>query len=184
MTVARTAQLVWYATGRFYKTATGDLLDVGYFLHLQGIEGALFTGARSESTALFTFASQPFRTSSVPNGGLNVGIDDRGTFGIYLRETAGATFDDPRSFAAGTCVATFARVSIVATAETTALFSNVFSAELVSSSPFIFAGAAYDFRELVGYGITQWGLAAAEPLTPPPPYQSVVPFVGSAIRVG
>src|SRR5436305_6626062 len=97
--IAETAALVWYVTGRFYKTPSGDLLDVGYFLHLQGIEGALFDGGtRSESTALFTFASAPFQTSTVDNGGLSVGVDDKGSFSIYLRDGGGATFDDPSSF--------------------------------------------------------------------------------------
>ena len=120
MSAARVAQLVWYATGRFYKQPSGDLLDVGYFLHLQGIAGSLFSGKPSESTALFTFGANPFQTSK----------------------------------------------------------------RLVSAEDFQFAGARYNFRELVGYGITQWGLAAAEPITPPPQYESVVPFVGSAIRIG
>lgn len=184
MSTARVAQLVWYATGRFYKTESGDLLDVGYFLHLQGITGSLFSGKPSESTALFTFGSTPFQTCTVDNGGLSVGIDARGTFSIFLREAPGASFDHPDSFSVGRCIATFERVSIVATAETSTLFSNVFSARLVSAEDFPFAGARYDFRELVGYGITQWGLAAAEPITPPPQYESVVPFVGSAIRIG
>lgn len=179
MTVADIAQLVWYVTGRFY--ADGKMLqDSGYFLHLQGIEAPLFDGTPSESTAYFTFSSEPFGASTVPNGGLSIGIDKRGAFSLYLRDEPGASFDDPKTFADGQCIGTFERMSIVATAEAPGigLFSNVFSATLVSSEPFEFRGRRYDLRELIGHGITQWGLASAPAGTTGSP----VPFVGSAIR--
>ena len=176
MSAARTSQLVWYVTGRFYKQPAGAVLDAGYFLHLQGIEGELFDGERSEGTALFTFLANPFGSSTVANGELNVGIDDRGTFSLYLRDKGGATFDDPNSFGVGQCIATFARLSLVATTETSTMFSNVFSAAQVEASAFEFRGRRYDFRELVGHGITQWGVAV-------PGSSAAVPFVGSAIRV-
>ena len=178
MTIANIAQLVWYVTGRFY--ASGETLqDSGYFLHLQGIEGPLFDGDPSEATALFTFASAPFGASTVPNGALSIGIDMRGAFSLYLRDEPGASFDDANSFAAGRCIGTFERMSIVATAEAPGigLFSNVFSATLVDAEPFEFRGKRYDLRELIGHGITQWGLASA-----PAGTSGAVPFVGSAIR--
>jgi len=181
MQIANVAEVVWYVTGRFYANGA-TLLDVGYFLHIQGIEGNLFEGARSESTALFTFSAMPFAAETISNGGLKIGIDERGTFSVYLRESPGATFDDPNSFAAGQCIATFERLAVVPTTKTTTLLMNVFTARLVSSAPFEFRGAQYDFRDLLGPAITQWGTAATEPLTPPPNYSVVVPFVGSAIR--
>lgn len=183
--VAKTGEVVWYATGRFYARANGDLLDVGYFLNLQGITAPLFDGKQmSEATAYFTFAADPFTAPTIDNGGLTIGIDATGSFGVYLRETPGATFDDPDSFAKGTCIATFSRVAIVPTTKVavgsaSTLLSNVFTAKLQSSQPFTFGGATYDFRELVGFGITQWGTAATEPMG-----ANGVPFLGSAIRVG
>jgi hypothetical protein len=191
--VARAAEVVWYVTGRFYSTiaTTGEqstLLDVGYFLHLQGIAPPLFDGAISEGTARFTFAAEPFDSPTISNGGLNIGLDTGGTFRLYLRERGGATFDDPSSFAEGLCIGTLARVAVVPTVKvgmslTDTLLANVFTARLVSSVPFAFAGIEYDLRDLIGYGVTQWGTAATEPLTPPSGYSSVVPFVGSAVRV-
>ncbi|HEV7919309.1 MAG TPA: hypothetical protein VGR02_00815 [Thermoanaerobaculia bacterium] len=173
-------ELVWYVTGRFYKQ--GDTLqDVGYFLYLQGVE---------PPHGYFTFSSEPFTSSTVMNGPLGVGIDHRGTFSIYLRDEPGATFEEPLSFSIGRCIATFARTSIVATTEVAetapavGFLANVFSARLVSSEPFDFGGRRYDFAELVGKGVTQWGVAATEPLAPPQGYDAVVPFVGSAIRFG
>lgn len=183
MRIANVAEVVWYVTGRFYASGS-SLLDVGYFLHIQGVAGKIFTGARSESTALFTFAAAPFVANDISNGGLEIGIDERGTFSIYLRETPGATFDDPQSFASGQCIATFERLSVVPTTKTESLLMNVFTARLVSSEPFEFDGQRYDLRDLLGPAITQWGTAAPEPLTPPANYSAVVPFVGSAVRAG
>ena len=185
----RIGEVAWYVTGRFYSTAT-TLLDVGYFLHLQGIPDKLFAGEMHESAALLTFAAEPFTAKHVTNGGLQIGVDTRGAFRIYLREEPGATFDDPSSFAVGRCVAEFDRVSIVPTVQIgfgsspVTLLSNVFTANLIVSEPFEIDGTRYDFRDLIGSGITQWGTAATEPLTPPPQYAGVVPFVGSAIRIG
>ena len=196
MPAALPAQVVWYVTGRFYTTpATGTqppmAFDVGYFLNVQGIEVPLFaSGTMSEATALLTFAADPFTANNVMNGGLSIGLDAVGGFSLYLLEAPGASFDDPDSFKAGTPVATFERVSMVATVSVglapsqVVLLSNVFTAQLTSSTPFMLGGATYDFADLVGYGITQWGTAATEPLTPPSGYSGVVPFTGSAIRVG
>jgi hypothetical protein len=182
-------EVAWYVTGRFYATAK-TLLDVGYFLHLQGLPGPIFEGEKSENTALLTFAAEPFTAPSIANGGLEIGIDHRGTFRLYLRDTPGASFDDPASFSAGKCIAVFERVSMVPTTKITlapttlTLLSNVFTAKLTESTPFDWNGATYDVRDLIGFGVTQWGTAATEPLTPPASYEAVVPFVGSAIRVG
>jgi len=190
MSIANIGEVVWYVTGRFYSSSATSLLeDVGYFLHLQGLDAPLFDGARSESTALFTFASDPFAATTVVNGGLNIGVDATGGFRIYLRETPGASFEEPQSFALGRCIGTFERVAIVPTIKITtgtggsAVLSNVFTARLTSSEPFNFAGATHDLRELLGYGVTQWGTAATEPIDAPPGYNLVVPFVGSAVRV-
>ena len=179
MGIARTGEVVWYVTGRFFTTPDQQLLDVGYFLHVQGVRGSLFsTPEMSEATALMTFSAEPFKAVTIDNGGLMIGVDLRGKFSVYLRETPGATFDDPDSFAAGQCIATFSRVSIVPTIKAD-LLTNVFTAKLVSSRPFELEGVRYDFAELVGFGITQWGTAAVEAASAP-----AVPFAGSAIRVG
>ena len=190
---ARTAEVVWYVTGRFYATIPtsnepSQLLDVGYFLHLQGIAEHLFNGEISEKKAWFTFAAEPFSAPSINNGDLEIGIDLRGRFSVFLRDTPGATFDDPNSFRSGKCIGTFDRVAIVPTVKigvssSMTILSNVFTARLVSSIPFQFGGTLYDLRDLIGYGVTQWGTAATEPVLAPIGYAAVVPFVGSAVRV-
>lgn len=179
-----TGEVVWYATGRFYALppdAEGKtkLFDAGYLLHLHGI-----ADATAESTAHFTFTAVPFTSPSISNGGLNIGIDHRGAFSIHYLENGGGTFDDPKSFAAGPCIAMFERVSMVPTVNLGNILMNVFSARLISTTPFDFRGARHDLRDTIGSGITQWGTAAPEQLTPPSGYTEVVPFVGSAIRIG
>lgn len=63
------AELAWYVTGRFYAAANGGLLaDYGYFLHLAGIDTALFDGPVGEGSAHFTFAAVPFEAGAVGNG--------------------------------------------------------------------------------------------------------------------
>jgi hypothetical protein len=186
------AELAWYVTGRFYATADGAVADYGYFLHLAGIAGDLFCGPRSETTAHFTFAAQPFHPKGVTNGALNLGIDPVGEFSIFLQRTPAGNFDDPASFAQGERIATLRRVSIVvgttldtgATA-TPLIASNVFSARLVDATPFEFGGVRHDLREILGAGVTQFGTAAETPIAPAPPnYTAVLPFSGSAIALG
>ena len=59
-------RVAWYVTGRFYLDEQGKLQDLGYFLHLEGVQGALFNqGATGEATARLTFRSEPFEAQSV-----------------------------------------------------------------------------------------------------------------------
>lgn len=190
----RAGEVAWYVTGRFYvaqeqpSPGVSTVQDVGYFLHLQGVEGSLFTGPRGEGTARLTFASEPFEARSLSNGGLAIALDERGEFSLYFNREPAATFDDPASFAAGEKIATFRRVSLVvgtsvATTAGNLIATNVFTAKLVSSSPFELDGRRHDLGELLPNGITQWGTAATEPVLAPLGYASVVPFVGSAIAI-
>ena len=177
--MAKAGEVVWYVTGRFYADANGNLYDVGYFLNLQGIATAL-----SEADAYFTFAAQPFSSQVVTNGSLSIGVDNPGTFSIYLLDPPGASFDKPASFSAGMPIATFSRIAIVPTVKvpvgnSTTLLANVFTAQLISSQPFEFNGATWDLAGLIGYGVTQWGTAAEGT-----DVADGVPFVGSAVRVG
>lgn len=188
-----TARIAWYVTGRFYEDTGGGLFDLGYFLHLAGVEAPLFTDPASpgEATALLTFKAAPFGSRPVTNGNLSIGLDPAGTFELYFQPQAGARFEDPDSFARGERIATFRRVGM-AMGETLAapapgglaLSLNVFSAEIVHAKPFQIGGRVYDLREILPHGITQWGVAAANPLPPQPPYPKVVAFTGSAIAGG
>jgi hypothetical protein len=68
-------------------------------------------------------------------------------------------------------VAVFERTSVVMGQTLTsplagglAIASNVFSADLIESSPFTLDGERHDFRDLLPHGITQWGTMNANPL--------------------
>jgi hypothetical protein len=185
-------RVAWYVTGRFYEDQNNLLQDVGYFLYLGGVSGSLFSGQMGEGTARLTFRSEPFAARSVTNGDISIGLDAIGTFSLYLNP-GGATFDSPESFSQGQRIAVFRRTSVVM-GETLsspvpgglAIGMNVFSAELVESTPFELPdghGPA-DLRDLLPNGITQWGLASENPLPTFGTYQRIVAFTGSAIAVG
>ena len=189
-------ELAWYVTGRFYERSDQSLADYGYFLHLAGIEADLFRGEPSERTAHFTFAAEPFTPrSGVSNGSLSLGRDPVGDFSVYLQQEPAGDFNDPPSFARGQRIATFRRVNIVVgtTLDVAGpgkpqplLSSNVFSARLLISDPFEFAGRRYDLRHQIGKGVTQFGTAAAAALPAdetPKDYVSAVAFSGSALAL-
>lgn len=180
-------RVAWYVTGRFYAASDGSLLDAGYFIHLEGVEASLFRGGTvNEAEAILTFCADPFKASTVQNGDLSLGLDTVGGFGIYLNREAGGTFDNPASFAQGERVARLQRTSLVmgVTLSGPALASNVFSAVLVESTPFELGGRRYDFREILPGGVTQWGVASANPLPVVPPYTKIIAFAGSALAIG
>lgn len=189
----RAASVAWYVTGRFYTTADKTTQDLGYFLHLQGIEGHLFDGEPSEQTAWFTFRSAPFKARPVTNGDLSMGLDTTGDFTLYLKRKPGASFDTLDSFSDGDPIATFRRVSVVTGTTlnapqgqtTSALLTfNVFTAALIWSKEFEFRGARYDLKQLLPYGITQWGDASPTPIAPPQGFAQCFAFVGSSIAIG
>ena len=185
-------RVAWYVTGRFYLDEQGQLQDLGYFLHLEGVRGVLFNqGAVGEATARLTFRSAPFEARTVTNGNISIGLDLKGDFSVYLNPAGGGDFGDPDSFSRGTRVAVFRRSSVVMGATLSlpilggfAIAMNVFSAELVESTPFVLDGVEYDLRDLMPHGITQWGTMNADPLAVFPPFTRIAAFTGSAIAAG
>lgn len=188
------ARVAWYVTGRFYEDEQSRIEDLGYFLYLNGASGSLFNGsALGESTARLTFRSSPFTARPVTNGNVSIGLDTGGDFGVYLNREGGASFDRPDSFSQGQRVAVFRRTSVVMGETLSSPFlgglaigMNVFSADLVESTPFELpeGGGPCDFRDLLPNGITQWGVASENPLANFGPYQRIVAFTGSAIAAG
>jgi hypothetical protein len=184
-------EIAWYVTGRFYAAEDGTLFDAGYFLHLQGVDAPLFSGAPGEGAALLTFLAEPFTATPVANGDLALGMDAVGDFAVYLNREPAATFDDPASFGAGERIARFRRVSVVMGTtvgigrdDRPLFMQDVFSARLVSSREFELGGRRYDLRRLMPHGVTQWGTASATAAATLPGYTSIVPFAGSAIAIG
>jgi hypothetical protein len=185
-------RVAWYVTGRFYLDSQQELMDLGYFLHLEGVQGSLFNaGTIGEATARLTFRSEPFTAQPITNGNVAIGLDMRGTFGVYFNPEGGADFGDPGSFSRGRRVGMFRRTSIVMGQTLSspapgglAIATNVFSAELVDSTPFDLEGEVYDLRDLLPDGVTQWGTMNADPLATFPPYTRIAAFTGSAVAAG
>ena len=75
-------------------------------------------------------------------------------------------------------------MDVARTAEVVWYVTGRFYAGETDGSLLTIEGVQYDFRDLTGFGVTQWGVAATEPVLAPLGYASVVPFLGSAIRVG
>jgi hypothetical protein len=194
MTALLPAELAWYVTGRFYQATDGALADYGYFLHLPFPGLRLFDGKRGEQTAHFTFAAKPFKAHKIDNGALSLDIDPVGEFSLYLQRRPAGRFDDPASFAEGECIATFRRTSLVVGTTAAArvgakneplVGTNAFSARLIASTAFEFDGGRHDLAHHIRVGVTQFGTAAAVPITPPPAgYELVLPFTGSALALG
>ncbi|HET9212005.1 MAG TPA: hypothetical protein VFR03_16490 [Thermoanaerobaculia bacterium] len=186
-------RVAWYVTGRFYLDQQGKLQDLGYFLHLEGVQGPLFNqGTIGEASARLTFRSEPFEAQSVTNGNIAIGLDTRGEFSVYFNPAGGGDFGDPGSFSRGTRVAVFRRTSVVMgqtlsspTLGGFAIATNVFSAELVDSAPFLLGDDdPCDLRDLLPDGITQWGTMNANPLATSPPFTRIAAFTGSAVAAG
>ncbi len=87
-------RVAWYVTGRFYLDPQGRLQDLGYFLHLEGVQGSLFNpGTMGEATARLTFRSAPFKSEPITNGnGVTqwgaMNADPLATFPPYTRIAA------------------------------------------------------------------------------------------------
>lgn len=184
------AEIAWYVTGRFYRGEDGLLADYGYFLHLPFADCPLFDGPPGEATACFTFAAVPFAATALSNGALSLSMDAVGEFSLYLQRRPAGDFGRPESFAEGERIATFRRTThvlgtTVAAGATPSWIGNLFTARLVESRPFAFAGRRHDLGERIGRGVTQSGIAATAAATPLPKGCTLaLPFTGSAVALG
>ncbi|MGH2615793.1 MAG: hypothetical protein ACRDJC_11175 [Thermomicrobiales bacterium] len=88
--------------------ADGSAALYGYFTAVIGLDSALlFTDASpSAETARFTYVGDVSLSSSVNRGDVTM-FDGDGTMRIYFDDDAGASWDDPGSFADGEPVAEF-----------------------------------------------------------------------------
>jgi hypothetical protein len=180
-------EVFWYAVGCFYEWADGSLQDLGYFVHLGGLPGPLFRGAPGPSGAFFTFAADPFRSIPLPPNDradtFSASIDPPRRFSLYMNTEPAGDFEHPESFARGFLIATFERATPVVGAAAADQSANLFTARLVASTPFDFAGQRFDLQAMLGRGITQMGAAGA-PFTPGAPgARSARSFVGTAVRI-
>jgi hypothetical protein len=180
-------EVFWYAVGCLYEWADGSLQDFGYFVHLGDLPEPLFRGALGPSGALLTFASERFRSIALPPNDradtFTASIDPPRRFSLHVNTEPAGDFAHPESFARGLVIATFERMAPVVGAATAVASSNLFSARLVTSTPFDFAGKRFDLKTMLGLGITQMGAAGAPFLPGAPGARSARSFVGTAVRI-
>ena len=95
--------LEFIGQGRVVSPA--EVYQYGFFTHVAGVENVFSGTPNNASTALFTFMNKLSTTSATPHGPLTI-VDRKGTATIYLNPAAGASFETPASFEAGTPVLT------------------------------------------------------------------------------
>ena len=145
---------VWHHVGRvFLNPTTGKFVYVGYLVHIDPINGSLFNGSPSESTAYFTFSTDLAQLTPLPNNN-DVALDlvSAGTFSVYYNATPAADWSNPASFSSGKLIATFHRKESLFADRAVAFHS--LSETLMWSSDFEFDGQTYNFNRIAPNGIT------------------------------
>jgi hypothetical protein len=141
-----------HMVGRVLVAQDGVCEVVGYHAFIDGF-GQPFTGEASEKTAYFSVRSEPFRMRPVLNGtsvhlfavpltGNTVPLH------VYYDASPDRDFAYPATFSDGELVATFEPRGGMATVSPFGGAAYNGSLDLVSSSPFTFAGKTVDFRSL------------------------------------
>ncbi len=137
-----------------------EVLVAFYFTDILGVEGPLFNGAPSESTAYFTALYENPGAQIVVNGDVSTAVFTPGhILKIYFNANPNSsqTWDDPNSFAAGEHVATYE--SSIGTSASTPLtgpgITNVTQSYLLRwSKSFVYRGKTYNLKELIPNGFT------------------------------
>jgi hypothetical protein len=180
-----TGRIVWQHVGRiFVNPTTGQFVYVGYLVHIDPIDGSLFNGSPSESTAHFTFSTDLGQLTPLPNNNDAVlDLVSAGTFSVYYNTTPGADWSDPASFSRGKRIATFHRKeSLFQTVGTVALHSV--SETLMWSSNLEFGGQSYNFNRMAPNGITFAQFLSAAPQAGTADYPVTFAGAGSVSAVG
>ena len=149
-----TSGVACHFVGRAYLNAVGQGEVIGYFTDIQGVSGALFSGAPGESTAFFTFRSDVFSLTPLPNNG-DVGLDlvSPGTFSIYFNPTPNGDWSNPDTFSSGQLVARFTRTETLFL-QIGPVSEHVLTESLAWARNFTVNGHEYNFNDLVPGGIT------------------------------
>ena len=105
------AEVVWQHVGRIYLNPdTGKAVYAGCVVHLDGVNSSLFNRSPSEATAYFTFSTDVFTLTPMPNDG-DVALDlvSAGTFSVYYNSSPNGDWSNPATFSSGKLIAIFSR---------------------------------------------------------------------------
>ena len=175
---------VWHHVGRLFVNATGGFVWVGYLVHIDPIDGSLFDGSPSESTAYFTFSTDQAQLTPLPNNN-DVALDlvSAGTFSVYYNATPSANWSDPASFSKGKLIARFNRKESLVQLSPVAFHD--LSETLGWSSNFEFDGQTYSFNRITPNGVTfTQFVSTAQQFDGPANYPVTFSGAGTAFAVG
>jgi hypothetical protein len=175
---------VWHHVGRlFLNPSTGKFVWVGYLVHIDPIDGSLFDGSPSESTAYFTFSTDVAQLTPLPNNN-DVALDlvSDGTFSVYYNATPAGDWSNPASFSSGKLVARFHRKESLAQLWPVAFHD--LSETLMWSSNFEFGGQTYNFNRIAPNGITFTQFLSTAPQRGIMDYPVTFAGAGTVVAVG
>jgi hypothetical protein len=180
-----TGRIVWQHVGRvFVNPTTGQFVYVGYLVHIDPIDGSLFNGSPSESTAYFTFSNDVAQLTPLANNN-DVALDlvSAGTFSVYYNATPGADWSNPASFSSGKLIATFHRNESLFLQVGPVSFHSL-SETLMSTSRFEFGGQTYNFNPISPNGITFAQFFSTAPQAGTTDYAVSLAGAGTVFAVG
>jgi hypothetical protein len=178
-------RIVWHHVGRvFVNPTTGKFVYVGYLVNIDPIDGSLFNGSPSESTAYFTFSTDVAQLTPLPNNN-DVTLDfvSAGTFSVYYNATPGADWSDPASFSRGKRIAIFHRKESLFSQLEAVSFHSL-SETLILSSNFEFSDRTYNFNRIAPNGITFAQFFSTTPQAGAGDYAASFAGAGSVFAVG
>jgi hypothetical protein len=167
----------------YFDPATGQIQAAGYFTDITGITGPVFSGAPSEQSAFFTFRSDVFQLTPLPeNGDLQLALGAPGNYAIYFNSTPVGDWDNPATFSNGKAIATFKRAEFL-NLQFTQTSQHIIREDLISTQPFSFNGHNYNFNKIAPGGVTLFNSISNTPLPGIVGFPVVLPYAGSCIAV-
>jgi len=181
-----------YLVGRVYFDSAGNAQVAGYFSDINGIGASdtLFNGTPGESTAFFTFRSDPLTFKSLSNGDITLFLGSAGRYNIYYNPNPKGDWSNPDSFSAGQKfpghpIAQFMRPEFLDLQFESFSFSqHAITETLVASQDFIFGGDKYNFNQLTPGGVTLYNYVSNTPIIPAVAgFPLVLPYAGNCVAV-
>jgi len=180
-----------YLVGRVYFDSAGNAQVAGYFSDINGIGASdtLFNGTPGESTAFFTFRSDPLTFKSLSNGDITLFLGSAGRYDIYYNPNPKGDWSNPDSLSAGQKfpghpIAQSMRPEYLDLQFESFSFSqHAITETLVASQDFIFGGDKYNFNQLTPGGVTLYNYVSNTPLPAVAGFPLVLPYAGNCVAV-
>lgn len=178
------SRVVWHHVARALLNPNGTGQVIGYASQIDGVAGSVFNGTPSEATAFFTFRTDTFSLTPLPdNGDVHVTLLSPGTLNVYFNADPANDWKQPDTFSSGQLIATFHRAETMLIV-LGSLQTDTASFQLESSKDFTFRGQTLGFETLSPNGINITNSASNTPLlTGMADFPIAFPFGGHAVAV-